>query len=44
MRKAAISAAVILSALALAVLLWRIEPLLPEQGHTACFAAKARYL
>ena len=39
MRKAAISAAVILSALALAVLLWRIEPLLPERGHTACFAA-----
>lgn len=39
MRKAAISAAAILSALALAIFLWRIEPLLPERGGTTCFAA-----
>ena len=39
MRKAAITAAAIFSALALAIMLWRIEPLLPERGGTACFAA-----
>jgi hypothetical protein len=39
MRKVAISIAAILSALALALLLWRIEPLLPEAGGTTCFAA-----
>jgi hypothetical protein len=39
MRKAAISAAAILSAVVLAILLWRIEPLLPERGGTTCFAA-----
>ena len=40
MRKAAISAAAILSALALAIFLWRIEPFLPERGGTTCFAAE----
>src|SRR5262245_31012923 len=39
MRKAAISAAAIFSVLALAIFLWRIEPLLPERGGTTCFAA-----
>jgi hypothetical protein len=39
MRKAAISVAAILSALVLALYLWRIEPLLPESGGTTCFAA-----
>ncbi|MBI5321565.1 hypothetical protein [Bradyrhizobium sp.] len=40
MRKLAISAAAVLSALALAIMLWRIEPLLPERGGTTCFAAE----
>ena len=39
MRKAAISAAAILSALALAIFFWRIAPFLPERGGTTCFAA-----
>lgn len=39
MRTAAISVATILSALALALYLWRIEPFLPERGGTTCFAA-----
>lgn len=39
MRKPAISVAAIFSALALALLLWRIEPLLPERGGATCFAA-----
>ena len=39
MRKAAISAAAIFSALALALYLWRISPFLPERGGTTCFAA-----
>ena len=39
MRKAAITAAAILSALVLAVYLWRIEPLLPGRGAATCFAA-----
>ena len=39
MRKAAISAAGILSALALAIFFWRIESFLPERGGTTCFAA-----
>jgi hypothetical protein len=39
MRKAAISAAALLSALVLAIFLWRIEPFLPERGGTTCFAA-----
>lgn len=39
MRKVAIPAATILSALALALHLWRIEPFLPERGATTCFAA-----
>src|SRR5690349_3522083 len=39
MRKAAISTAVILSALVLALYLWRIEPFLPERGSATCFAA-----
>ena len=39
MRNAAISAAAIVSALVLALFLWRIEPLLPERGGTTCFAA-----
>ena len=39
MRKAAASAAAIFSALALALFLWRIEPLLPERGGATCFAA-----
>lgn len=39
MRKAAISAAGIVSALALALHLWRISPFLPERGGTTCFAA-----
>ncbi len=39
MRKAAISAAAILSALVLAIFFWRIEPFLPERGGTTCFAA-----
>jgi len=33
------SVAAILSALALSLYLWRIEPLLPERGGTTCFAA-----
>jgi hypothetical protein len=40
MRKAAISVAVILSALVLALYLWRIEPFLPERGAATCFAAE----
>lgn len=39
MRKLAISIAAIFSALALAIFLWRIEPLLPERGGATCFAA-----
>ena len=39
MRKAAIAAAALLSALALALYLWRIEPFLPKRGGTTCFAA-----
>lgn len=39
MRKFAISVAAVLSSLALALHLWRIEPLLPEPGGTACFTA-----
>jgi hypothetical protein len=43
MRKAAIAAAItvaaVLSALVLALYLWRIEPFLPERGGTTCFAA-----
>lgn len=39
MRKAAIAAAALLSALVLAIVLSRIEPLLPERGGTTCFAA-----
>ena len=39
MRKIALSAAAILSALALAIFFWRIEPFLPERGGTTCFAA-----
>ena len=39
MRKAAIAAAAVLSALVLALYLWRIEPFLPERGGTTCFAA-----
>lgn len=39
MRKAAISIVAILSVLALALYLWRIEPLLPERGGATCFAA-----
>lgn len=39
MRNAAISAAVILSALALALYLWRIEPFLPARDSATCFAA-----
>lgn len=39
MRKLAISVAAILSALALAIFLWRIEPLLPKRGGATCFAA-----
>jgi hypothetical protein len=38
MRKAAISVAVILSALVLALYLWRIEPFLPERGGAAASA------
>ncbi|TKW77429.1 MAG: hypothetical protein DI543_15775, partial [Bradyrhizobium icense] len=40
MRKAAISVAAILSVLALALYLWRIEPFLPERGGATCFAAE----
>jgi hypothetical protein len=36
MRKAAVSVAAILSVLALALYLWRIEPLLPTRGGTTC--------
>jgi len=39
MRKIAISAAGILSALILAICLWRISPFLPERGGATCFAA-----
>jgi hypothetical protein len=39
MRTLAIAAAAIFSALALALFLWRIEPLLPERGGATCFAA-----
>jgi hypothetical protein len=39
MRKLAIAAAAIFSALALAIFFWRIEPLLPARGGTTCFAA-----
>jgi hypothetical protein len=39
MRKAAIAAAAVLSALVLALYLWRIEPFLPERGGTTCFSA-----
>lgn len=39
MRKAAITAAAIVSVLALAIFSWRIEPLLPARGGTTCFAA-----
>ena len=39
MRRFAISVAALFSALALAILLWRIEPLLPARGGTTCFAA-----
>jgi len=39
MRKAAITAAAIVSTLVLAIHLWRIEPLLPERGGATCFSA-----
>jgi hypothetical protein len=39
MRIVVISAAAIVSAVALALFLWRIEPLLPERGGATCFAA-----
>ena len=43
MRKIAVTAAITavatFSALALAIYLWRIEPLLPERGGTTCFSA-----
>ena len=39
MRKAAIAATALLSALVLAIYLWRIEPFLPEPGGTTRFAA-----
>ncbi|MGQ0681863.1 hypothetical protein [Bradyrhizobium sp.] len=39
MRKAAIAAAAVFSALVLAIYLWRIEALLPERGDATCFAA-----
>jgi len=43
MRKIAVTAAITavatFSAMALAIYLWRIEPLLPERGGTTCFAA-----
>lgn len=39
MRKLAISVVAIFSALASALYLWRVEPLLPARGETACFAA-----
>jgi hypothetical protein len=39
MRKAALTAAVMVCAFALALWLWRIAPLLPERGGTTCLAA-----
>ena len=39
MRKVALTAAALFSALVLAIYLWRIEPFLPERGGTTCFAA-----
>jgi hypothetical protein len=39
MRKAAIPAAAIFSALVLALYFWRISPFLPERGGATCFAA-----
>jgi hypothetical protein len=39
MRKLATAAAAIISAVILAICLWRIEPLLPARGGTTCFAA-----
>jgi hypothetical protein len=39
MRRAALVAATISAALAFALFLWRIDPLLPARGGTACFAA-----
>lgn len=39
MRAVAIAAAAIFSALALAIVPWRIEPFLPERGGATCFAA-----
>jgi hypothetical protein len=41
MRKTAIAATALLSALVLAIYLWRIEPFLPERGGTTCFAANS---
>lgn len=38
MRKAALSAAAIVAGFALALYLWRIEPLLPARGGATCFA------
>lgn len=39
MCKTAIAATALLSTLALAIYLWRIEPFLPDRGGTTCFAA-----
>jgi hypothetical protein len=39
MRKAALTAAVMVSARVLTLWFWRLSPLLPERGGTTCFAA-----
>jgi hypothetical protein len=39
MRKAAYTAAALLSVLVLAIWSWRLSPLLPERGGATCFAA-----
>lgn len=39
MRKLAVSSAVLVSILALAIYLWRLSPFLPGRGATACFTA-----
>ena len=40
MRKAALTAAALLSVFVLAIWLWRLSPFLPERGGATCFAAE----